>query len=222
MSKTDELTAQIAELQEELKQAEVQYSTAANNLARDLRDPELRAVARAAQTRCDDLRYDIDLLNQSMASAAEADNSEEVKARREKAVQTYHEVEELLTQRNTAGAALDTALSVFAKAVANWTSVSEATHTKYHEFLKLAAADPTRLFHKYAAPADLSRTAANAIADQLHDALYEKVDVSRVLMFNHVRRDNAIPETVARDSTHSGKSYHDWMEIAARDGGLPV
>jgi hypothetical protein len=135
-TKLSELNANIASLRDQLSDAEKRHLVASAALAMTPSDPEARALSRATEGVCADLRGDLKLLNDARGAAVQADQTSEAQALKREAVQHLNKAKQLSTLRNEAAQKLDATMAAFSVACREWLAVNadlwKSTSSFYH------------------------------------------------------------------------------------------
>ena len=172
MNRLPQLNANIAELHEQLSDAQKRHEAAATALAAAPGDPDVRARARATEATCADIRGDMKLLGDARAAAIAADKTEGAQALKREAVQHLREAQRLAALRNKAGQELDTTMAAFANACQDWKATNQSLAESVRSFYRITrAGNHSRNMDFLLLIGGFERTPSNALLSQFEAAV---------------------------------------------------
>ncbi|QLQ01738.1 MAG: hypothetical protein HZY77_01495 [Thiobacillus sp.] len=221
-TKTQILYEQIQELETELENADRAHRTAVNDVAASPSDADARNRAREAATRGADLRGELAVMRQALATAEEEERSEEVQERKREAVAALRRAEALAPKCIKASEAIDEALVNLAKAVRARVEAVDKFKDQVVDFYRLGAGELHNPWDIHMVRSGITDSANNAIACQIEEAVRPLNARQYSMSFNFVRNSPDEPELAARDTARAIDGAIMAAKSAASNRGLPL
>lgn len=221
-TKTQILYEQIQELETELEFADGAHRAAVNDLAASPADMDTRARAREAATRGADLRGELAVMRQALATAEEEERSEEAQERKREAVAALRRAEALAPACVKASEAIDEALVNLANAVRARVEAVEKFKEQVVDFYRLGAGEFFNVWDIYAVRSGITDSGNNAICAMFEEAVRPLNMRQHNVMLNFVRARPDEPELAGRDTALAIERTLKTAKFEASNRGLQL
>ena len=199
-----------------LDEAKEQATKAAEQLAKDPSNPQLRIAVMQAQQAVAEVQVGIDALNAARVEGEKADTKHADETYRAETLAMFNKAKAMIAKRVAAAKAIDEALTALRTAMASWKDVNAEATRVANGFYK-------RLYGEYTpALANMEGQVLNAISDGVCEAVGSVSGSHNYFgaLNLHVRRVAGVPESAEADTRQMNERHLEALDGFAKAKGV--